>query len=71
MCLSGESLASVKWGEKRAQKEIFLGRVLGVADSGPMRQHHYQVEKLLLLAGMQDWWFEEFRWENPLQREEK
>lgn len=39
MCLSGESLASVKWGGK-TQKKIFLGRVLGVADSGRMFQHH-------------------------------
>ena len=42
MCLSGESLASVKCGKKKnkTQKKIFLGCVLGVVDSGRMFQNH-------------------------------
>lgn len=65
MFLSGESLASVRWGWGGIQKKIFLGCVLGVADSGRMFQHHEQVEKLLLPAGMQDWEFEQLNRENP------
>lgn len=39
-CVFLEKVLHLSNREKKAQKKIFLGRVLGVADSGCMRQHH-------------------------------